>query len=819
MGVLNPLLPPRAEAHDTATAHLGGADITATVPLPLHARDYLRPLEEVGGPSDLPPGAMITATSGRALRLTTPAPFGYDFHWIREVAAGVLRGATGLRVQASTEASVSVALTGSFQAALMRDDQEGVPRVRLVLASDRRRRIEAAAEAGITAKVEVPAPDGPEELLHAMLGIHPLQWLRGVLNESGSVNWSKLAEECGAAPAAFAEFAARWRQLGARMEAVLWKAAGAAGTLEEVREWAEWVASCKDVDALRARLSEELDANPRFTSTPAGLCLEAAAGVFSGERLDEPAFERLKEAARIAAKLAAKGALLGNLRGLPAMVAQSAGGELNLAGLLPWAMERLKETAGEFVSPEGVRSRIAPWMELSRRIYSSAAQSLSTGIQAEIALGLERESSESALADFSVPMDEEGLRLIRGVLSGDLNPLFGGAHSGLVLRRGLLTHRLQRARHIEIHLPFMDRRTWRESLESVARAEIIPDPSGRLFVYSAEASSTNTRGLSAARDEQQSALVFAAAFSARDDEPFNDNFSLTFSDTRSLEAGREYPAWRRVLEAYGLPAPQTSDRPSKATLALSVPGYLAEAWMHSPHSRDDLFFPIMCRVSRAMQSAARRWLPALYLDDLRKYSSPSVVQPLLVYQCSLPYTGIRKGQFCYDHMDPAAVEKALNSSTRKLPEVLGQVQKMLRASGQGRTADYYEPKDTRYILAGVLRRRKQLTALLAGDAFFIEEIVHLANCAQQLRSLSAHDPKGGLKQLSNYTTSLVRAFHKRLPRLYADADFTCTGALMFVEATAALAGTKWPEARIEARLTVECDGVSRAWKSSVPAAS
>ena len=106
---------------------------------------------------------------------------------------------------------------------------------------------------------------------------------------------------------------------------------------------------------------------------------------------------------------------------------------------------------------------------------------------------------------------------------------------------------------------------------------------------------------------------------------------------------------------------------------------------------------------------------------------------------------------------------------RTFPGALEFVRRTLIAAGRPKQATYYQPEDARYILAGVLRQRRNFTSLLTADNFFIEEVIRLADCARELRSLAASRPDIAVRNLTRYSSALVQAFHRRLRRLYAKA--------------------------------------------------
>jgi hypothetical protein len=751
-------------------------------------------LESITVADQLPPGVTLACDSERELRLVTPSPLGLDYHWAREVLTGVLRGATGLRLDASADAHISATFRGVFHATVTRDDVGGAPWLRLRLFRDcgNDMALDIHAQANLLATGE------PKELVSALLGIHPLQWVRDALKEIGSTRWKQIAEKCGASCESMERLLNAWGGLGARAEAAIWKAADSAESLSHLSEWAAWVANdCPDAATFNARLQRELDGMPGFVNSPVGQWVESAAGAALSTMWSEQVFQRLQAAAKLVHGITSRA----ELPALLAKLQDLAGAELDPAKAAPWMLARLGEMLGRSPVAGDFEALTEKWKALAAKIQQAAGELLNKNLPLELKLQLEGASSDQALADASFPFDAEGLALYRRVLGGDLSPLFGTPDERVRLRSGNLTHHVHKTRHLEVHLPFMDRKSWQTSLDTVARAEVLASDDGRIFVDHLSA-----EDVIAKPPAFQSSMLFTGVFSARDGEPRNDNFSLRFTDRRVMGATDGLCAWGRVLEAYGLAWPALPSAPVTATLLVRIPGETVEVWCSAPHSRDPEFFPTMSNVSRTMQAALRRWLPALYLSDLDRYNEPSAVLPLLAYQSSPPYTGKRKGDFCYDAMDQTAVEKALMSSAPALTAVLAQTQSMLRAAGREHAAGFYDPAQAKYLLASTLRQRRNFCSLLVADAFFVEEVLHLADCARELSAVSRQNPKRALRNMSRYGAALVQTFHRKLRRLYAGEDFRALGSILLSEATMALCGRRGEPVELAATLTIESGG-------------
>ncbi len=214
-----------SQCDSAAAPAAGGARLISVARKPLCAQAFLRPLESISDPSHLPTGILLASTRTRDLSLETPSPFGFDFHWIRELAAGVLRGATGLRLSASGEANLRATLSGQFLATASRESIDGEPWLRLLLSNAEEQSVSAGLKTRVSAQAELALPDSPEELLCALLNLHPLQWFRDTLGDIGALRLKRLAKDLNVAVSEVEVLLDAWRTQGARAESSLWRAA------------------------------------------------------------------------------------------------------------------------------------------------------------------------------------------------------------------------------------------------------------------------------------------------------------------------------------------------------------------------------------------------------------------------------------------------------------------------------------------------------------------------------------------------------------------------------------------------------------------
>lgn len=129
----------------------------------------------IARPSDLADGPIV-CDGGWKLKFTLPRRIGFDFHWLREAARGVLEGDLGLRVDADAGVMADVSIDGRFRQVVSLDEKQWL-RLQVIKHSTDGLRLGAGVTAGV--RMETPLPEGADELTAAILGEHRAQLMAG----------------------------------------------------------------------------------------------------------------------------------------------------------------------------------------------------------------------------------------------------------------------------------------------------------------------------------------------------------------------------------------------------------------------------------------------------------------------------------------------------------------------------------------------------------------------------------------------------------------------------------------------------------------
>ena len=164
---------------------------------------------------------------------------------------------------------------------------------------------------------------------------------------------------------------------------------------------------------------------------------------------------------------------------------------------------------------------------------------------------------------------------------------------------------------------------------------------------------------------------------------FDSILALRYSTSQRLACSHARAALPPVLASYGFDVEQAGclDRKLESqrgdvdvSMTVSIPGALAGRWLDAPGERDQQFFQVYARVSRAVQRAIRIWLPYLYFSRPERYEDWAAAAPLVVYQASRPCTGRPKYDFTYDVLRDRSMTAFYRQASGRLPGELARIE-------------------------------------------------------------------------------------------------------------------------------------------------
>ncbi len=217
-----------------------------------------------------------------------------------------------------------------------------------------------------------------------------------------------------------------------------------------------------------------------------------------------------------------------------------------------------------------------------------------------------------------------------------------------------------------------------------------------------------------------------------------------------------------------MPKRETSETPAvkeTAKVVTMVPAASAgtdseidfSVWLSAPKERTATYFPTYSAISRAMQGAMRSWVREWFYANPEILSRPHSAYPILVFQCTTPFSGKPTNIFTYDIQQTEALNRAFRSAAAKLGAELTQLD---TKSFPWFTREHYFAYRSKEVVKYVAKNRRALYKMLNVETVLVDSILKFA---------LIDIPKVGLEQA---VTLLRRAFSVQLNRFSEEIDLS-----------------------------------------------
>ena len=186
------------------------------------------------------------------------------------------------------------------------------------------------------------------------------------------------------------------------------------------------------------------------------------------------------------------------------------------------------------------------------------------------------------------------------------------------------------------------------------------------------------------------------------------------------------------------------------TLDLSI-------WKRAPRERTPAYFPTYSAVSKAMQGALRGWVREWFHAHTEILLRPHTAYPILVYQCTHPFSGRPTNMFTYDIQQTETLNRAFASAAYRL----GRELKTIDTKQFGWfTREHYFAYRSKEVVKYVSRNRRALYRMLNVETVLMDSILKFA---------IIDIPRKGLEEAA---VLLRRAFNTQLRRFSDECEMS-----------------------------------------------
>lgn len=170
--------------------------------------------DDLRDPAALRDGALYSSIATRTITAHTTLPVRIALHWLRETSRGLRRHPLPLLFDAESPATFAFTLRGPIRFTVRRSARQLHCALRTTSLAD--------AIPGVSASVLAWDPPSRDPLLAALLGVHPLDWFREVVTETGSREQGRAVWVNQIPPPVAEQLHALWSALPLDVEADAW---------------------------------------------------------------------------------------------------------------------------------------------------------------------------------------------------------------------------------------------------------------------------------------------------------------------------------------------------------------------------------------------------------------------------------------------------------------------------------------------------------------------------------------------------------------------------------------------------------------------
>jgi hypothetical protein len=146
-------------------------------------------------------------------------------------------------------------------------------------------------------------------------------------------------------------------------------------------------------------------------------------------------------------------------------------------------------------------------------------------------------------------------------------------------------------------------------------------------------------------------------------------------------------------------------------------------WKGAPRERTPAYFPTYSTVSKAMQTAMRAWVREWFAANPEIMLRPHTAYPILVFQCTHPFSGKPTNIFTYDIQQTEALNRAFASAGFRL----GRYLKTLDTKRfSWFTREHYFAYRSKEVVKYVKKNRRAIYKMLNVETMLMDAILKFA---------------------------------------------------------------------------------------------
>jgi len=146
-------------------------------------------------------------------------------------------------------------------------------------------------------------------------------------------------------------------------------------------------------------------------------------------------------------------------------------------------------------------------------------------------------------------------------------------------------------------------------------------------------------------------------------------------------------------------------------------------WQKAPKERTPAYFPTYTAISKTLQTALRGWVREWFAANPEILLRPHTAYPILVYQCTHPFSGRTLSTFTYDIQQTDALNRAFASAASRLG---GELKRLDTKRLSWFTREHYFAYRSKEVVKYVMKNRRAIYRMLNVETVLVNSIIKFA---------------------------------------------------------------------------------------------
>lgn len=212
-------------------------------------------------------------------------------------------------------------------------------------------------------------------------------------------------------------------------------------------------------------------------------------------------------------------------------------------------------------------------------------------------------------------------------------------------------------------------------------------------------------------------------------------------------------------------------------------------WSAAPSERGARYALFYSRVSLAMQTAMREWIPSLYFDSVNRFEDLDLAQGMIAWRASRPAVGEHVDRLSCDVLDPEMMSRCFYWVERNIRPILSSLRPVTEKLDPMRRS-FYDVRNTNRILLRLRRAQRGFHMILKAEEEIITQMVKLVASSSKLRAKAEKQPRAVAFEVERSVERTLSLVEARLRRILPHGDVETVLRMLVIVLTTAIEETR-----------------------------